>query len=937
MKKKTLFLTLLLGAVTATTTQAQELYGYGFGETVGTYEEITDGVVVYNGGDFTTSSKDFYEVIFLPSAIATADTTGAGYDMGFAFRYNGKDCDQFVISPAGYVQVGVGEIETKPSAGNYVFNKGVKDFFGCPSFYGTDTTAETAISYKLVGEAPAREMVVQYKNLRILTSWGDTVGVAADMQIRMKESGDIAIVFNNLDFGTNKGGFRLGLGGDNGKDYVTRTDSLVGSKADTPGSISILYQTGKVADGFTLTFTAPAACTAPTAQPTALALAPTSTSFSGAFETTEADMYLVLMSADETLAALPANGTTYAAGDSIADALVLSWSANATFESPVLPGSTTYYVTVMAANSYCSGGPIYNTDAPLAASVKTLPSVPADLTFTARDASSITFDVTGNEAGDNVIVVYSTEVERVNTGNYGLTGPLVRSDYAAGDSIDGGGVVAYVGPSATGITVSGLASGPGYHFKAYSMDADGVYSSDTLIASAATYIVAPYALDYANVFKYEMPADWTFSEVGKWYTGQKSSKTGGTSDLQITTTGFKGVATGAELFVMPQPIVVEKAHTIATFTYTLYYGVNRFSSAVYNDWNEGDTLALQVTTDGVTFDNLTLYTADSHPTMGDLNASTMGSFLPLAADLSAYVGQTVSVRFYWKTSLTSGFNVYAIIDMFTVEEADSYAAPAPVLVIGATPTTATLTWQSAAQGFEVAYWKTTEGADTTVVVVGDVREVTLDSLDFATTYEAKIRAVVDDSTFTEWSDVVAFTTAECPACEAPADLTADVSAFAEQGVVTLSWTASKAQLSWDVRYRVNTSTEYAYCDSLTEPTVTLTDLVPGLTYLWSVRAACTYDRTSVWATQSSFETPVATGISALATGRAAVTAAHGYVSVLSGGRHIDGIEVYSASGALINLVAVGGTDNALIPVASNGYVIVRVITPDGTSTYKVRP
>ena len=133
-----------------------------------------------------------------------------------------------------------------------------------------------------------------------------------------------------------------------------------------------------------ITFTTVAnPCVTPTAQPTVLSIAATSgAAISGTFTAASpaADDYLVVRSTSATLSASPANGTTYTAGTALGGGTVVQASASTAIAQTGLTANTTYYYFVFSYSANCSGGPLYNTTAPLTGSAITCTAAPATLT-----------------------------------------------------------------------------------------------------------------------------------------------------------------------------------------------------------------------------------------------------------------------------------------------------------------------------------------------------------------------------------------------------------------------------------------------------------------------------------------------------------------------------------------------------------------------------
>ncbi|RYF87084.1 MAG: T9SS type A sorting domain-containing protein [Chitinophagaceae bacterium] len=207
-------------------------------------------------------------------------------------------------------------------------------------------------------------------------------------------------------------------------------------------------------------------CTTPTAQPTSFATGTVlansiQASFSAA--TPAADKYLVLMSPNATLSALPVNGSNYNVGDDIGDANVISISSSTSFTATGLSPNTTYYFFIFSLNSVCSGGPLYQTASPLQGSVATLSGNPP-CTAPASQPSALTFGTVGSSSiagsfsattADEYLVVRSTSSTL-------SASPANGTAYSPGNTL-GGGTVVSSGPL-TNFSANGLTPGTTYYF-----------------------------------------------------------------------------------------------------------------------------------------------------------------------------------------------------------------------------------------------------------------------------------------------------------------------------------------------------------------------------------------------------------------------------------------------------------------------------------------
>lgn len=130
------------------------------------------------------------------------------------------------------------------------------------------------------------------------------------------------------------------------------------------------------AEDYTVRVIAPAPCTTPSAQATALNLSPSGNSISGTFThaAPQPDNYLVVINQSGTPpTALINNGTTYSVGQNLTGGnYVVDVDGNNTFNATGLSANTTYYIFVYSYNSACSGGPLYFTTSPLNGSTTTL-------------------------------------------------------------------------------------------------------------------------------------------------------------------------------------------------------------------------------------------------------------------------------------------------------------------------------------------------------------------------------------------------------------------------------------------------------------------------------------------------------------------------------------------------------------------------------------
>jgi opacity protein-like surface antigen len=105
--KKNLFL--LVFALTGwLANNAQVTQSYDLQTTTGTYDDVTGGTVV----PATGTGQDFQVKVYDASGtVHTEDFTGNGYQIGFNFKFDNKQMNQFMVSSDGYILLGKDNID----------------------------------------------------------------------------------------------------------------------------------------------------------------------------------------------------------------------------------------------------------------------------------------------------------------------------------------------------------------------------------------------------------------------------------------------------------------------------------------------------------------------------------------------------------------------------------------------------------------------------------------------------------------------------------------------------------------------------------------------------------------------------------------------------------------------------------------------------------
>lgn len=956
MKK---FLLTIVSALTICAAgNAQAIYGYGLSINSKTYTEITNGTVIASGTDEaikTTTDEsgeevnNFNEKIIFPSGIFSETTTAPGYPIGFDFILGEAKFNSFGISTNGAIFLGNDEV-CIPVVGRYAFTTNESaNFIGFVGNRGTICNDNTQISYTIKGEAPLRTLIVQFKQIGILKGFWGTDAYFFDFQIHLYEE------TNNIEFIMNGAADAMVSVNESGETEEYNTNIIVGVKETEDKATCVIAgnmeswekQIGtsntftidkNVIDGTTFVFSAPTDVITPEAQPTNLIITQYSTKLYGTFSPTEkADKYLVVYQPGKEITTLPVDKTTYASGEMIGEATVVEYteiwdSTDFEFEITNLTGAIDYTIAVYAVNAYGTNGPAYNTTNPLTAVTYTNPLAPTVFEFVEIGDNTAKINLTANESGNKVLVAYTQQLVRSNFGDYPLIGVL-EGEYEVGAFIEGGGTVGYFGDAGESIEISNLEHSNGYYFVAVSYDPIYGYSTDNIEVAAATLAHLPYKLDI-SVSKHRdknLPPGWHSNEGSTYQVPTSiSGYTTEENPYMMQCRVATGNATEGIINTLTScPIVIDQRDAVVKFDYTIYHSPSRFSTEAYNEWNEKDVFAIQVSTDnGETFTDLVKYTSENNPTFeyGE------GQLLPFEGELAEYEGQTIIIRIYWhlfNATFTSG---NLIISNFHVEGREIPETPI-VKVEDITHLSAKVVWRGAQENYEVAFAKS--GEEFTTQVVEGATELAFNDLEAETEYQVKVRGIAAENDYSYWSEVVTFTTNAWPECEAPTNLEADLSNFETDGTVVLTWEGNNEHLTWDVRYRDGASTSWNTTEGLDVTTLTLEGLDDNVTYLWNVRAACIADRTTAWSAQGSFTTPELNSIDAVESGDFKVYTQGGYLNVINSGVYVNRITVYSADGSILAWVDIDGYDNAIIPVKSAaGVIIVKVETADGTMTYK---
>jgi hypothetical protein len=359
MKKLFLFVALILiGLHGIGQTAAQ----YAFSQNIGTYTPIVGGTTI------------------TPTGVTYFDDNSYGpLNIGFNFTWRGTVYTQFGLNENGFVSLGA----TVPSSSYTSLSTGTSnDVISAFNYDLYGLVANGAeIRYQTLGSAPNRSLVVQFKSYGFYTA---PQGLADfNFQFQLYETSNVVKIVYGPYAGTSASlTLQVGLRGASAADFNNRTTTTNWSATTAGGTntATCSYTPPGVmpASGLTFTWTPPAPCATPAAQPTSLILTPSTTTIAGSFTASaSADTYLVIRSLSSTLGATPVNGTVYTVGNTFGSGIVDSWVGGTTFTSTGLTPNTQYYYYIFAANNSCVGSPpLYLTTSPLIGNQTTLAIFP---------------------------------------------------------------------------------------------------------------------------------------------------------------------------------------------------------------------------------------------------------------------------------------------------------------------------------------------------------------------------------------------------------------------------------------------------------------------------------------------------------------------------------------------------------------------------------
>lgn len=729
MKKHYLVLCVMLLSAIMLKAQKQ-MFAYDVSVTNKTYTAFTDGKVVP-----VEDTADKFSGLIVDgdenSNFSEIESTD-GFPIGFNFKYNGLDMNQFMVGTDGVIFLG-NEAMTLPANSfpfQVFYSEETINVFGLVTknaFYGTE---DSEIRYKLEGTEGNRVLVIQYSNIGVNSSMWDVELMAnVSFQYRLYEAtGNIEMHLNNFEpiEGVNTGMYssiKIGIKG--AADDLLMLKDYEGGTTTAEERISY-DEENFPANGTVITFIAPEMCETPKMQPTNVKLYPRSTSAYGSFDIADADHYMLLVNKENNFENMPKDKSTYVEGDMIGNVMVAGISTKGVIStSDILEENTTYYARLISYNAQCLEGPLYNLINPVELQITTMGAAPV---LNCKNVSRTSISL-ALETGDETAMVVMTENEYVDPMYDRYTGVgafgVPAGELKVGDVLEGGGKVIYIGKSNDNIVIDNLTEAKPYFFKAWNTNEKGGYSSNSSEQNLTTAYTTPWEPTNIKDYMQDIPAGWNYE--GDWFIMQGEICNRGYSDEELTS-------------FIETPFISLNENTARLVTDFVMIG--GYGSSSY-PFGPNDYLKVQITKDGINYDDLVVYNKDNKKEVNEGIKRML---------LENYEEQTIRIRFALHTSSTFDFT----LKMVKLEEKSECDYPLDVVVSNIIGSSATISWtpQSKETTWEISY-KNSDVEEWGLPIEVKANPYVLMALEPMVVYDVRVRATMGDMV-SVWSDVVTF-------------------------------------------------------------------------------------------------------------------------------------------------------------------------------------
>lgn len=381
-----------------------------------------------------------------------------------------------------------------------------------------------------------------------------------------------------------------------------------------------------------------AACTTPAVQPTLLTLSSiTATGLSGSFTAASPapSGYLVVRSTSSSLSSNPIDATTYSAGNALGGGTVVQVGATTNFTESSLTANTRYYYYIFSYNNTsCSGGPKYYTTSPLQNDATTCPNTPTSPTTTSVTSTGFTL---GWTAPANGATDYTVDISLTNFGASIASFPSTTAS--------------------TSLAVTGLSSATTYYYRIRSNNSS-CSSAYTTVGSITTACTSVTTFPYTESFGASIPACWSVSEA---VSGASIHWAPTTADA---THGASAPKSGTHFMFLNvyNALATKNPYYLTTGNFALNDTIKKLSYYYFLGASGNTTspipMEVEISTNGGTsWTSLYQHTSSN---------STMSAWTLNTIDLSAYINQTITLRFASNSNYGSSICNQGI-DEFVIE------------------------------------------------------------------------------------------------------------------------------------------------------------------------------------------------------------------------------------------------------------------------------
>jgi hypothetical protein len=492
-------------------------------------------------------------------------------------------------------------------------------------------------------------------------------------------------------------------------------------------------------------------CVAPTDQASVLTFGTiASTAVPGSFTaaTSAPTGYLVVRSIG-ALNTTPVDATSYAAGNTLGNGTVVQSSSSLSFNATGLTGNTDYTFTIFAFNNtFCLGGPAYNTGSPLTGNTITCPATPGSITTSNITQTSFDLNWASSLGGGASAVSYTIEIATDNA----FASLIAGSPFTVND------------PTVT-LSVTGLnpATTYFYHIRANG-SCNSAFSTTSSVATACNVFTTPTAAP--ETFATYLPNCWT-EAAGLLTASTAFSSTTTSTWIQDD---FGNVLSPVNKAARVNIFSTTTDEWLMTPSYDLGTGGNlqlefdlaytTFAATTPNTLGTDDKFVVLISTDnGATWSSANALRTWTSATP----ISNTGEHITI--NLSAYTG-VVRFAFYGESTVSNADNDL-FVDNFAINVIPTCQPPTG-LVVTPSATTADLNWTASASSPAGGYeWEVrTSGAAgsgltglaASGTTAAGVISATASGLSGSTSYTLYVRASCGGGDFSPWASSTFTTT-----------------------------------------------------------------------------------------------------------------------------------------------------------------------------------